>query len=653
MADLTMSFSLGHKGVCGFRIGEQLFGPFVSKSTPFPLYVTDGSSSFDPTWLELNAGQGLDQYYDLAVRRNHHHEQVRMRKHATKLTIMDEYNYDELEISVNRTLRVPEDGTVYNLPALFGPFPLLSVDRLRGRLPDAMTKKSGLLIPVFQREALSLGFKPVLKPGLKDITLDPSRQRGSFAVKVLAGSVNVVSGSLFRSDDENTGQDYIVAPNQGRLDGFFTKAGFSITRQFVGMPVFKGYTVEGQIHGTEKVGGIQLIIAPRFAARGRFSHGPTGEALGPAQQRTTPTEMGLHAGYFLFAGGSEIQDRFMETHCDNEDVRSALVYHHLVSTPGREDIRRQHRKVAAQIGRVTAQNPRVSSRSTSDFIRRTNERPLMVHELLATATAAKCIRPEETLVLEPVFKMTVTVKSRHSQDFCAARGRLHTGYNPPYLGFSIDGRFDDSPATITWQVSPFLSVDHFATQARMQFNCEVLALFRGDQQLEDIPYAQLHSVVEDNAVVWFQAYRHVQNPAISFGVSEAPPEAPKTVSPWEMGLSIGGELYQDICIDSEPEFWNWKRARVVNIQMLNAVSFRSFTGVHPPPPPISFRDYVNARLPFFQLVPQSGVVGSEVIAKLKSVGQKDLEVGVQNKSAMLGHAPVECFVCEEHLADTM
>lgn len=61
------------------------------------------------------------------------------------------------------------------------------------------------------------------------------------------------------------------------------------------------------------------------------------------------------------------------------------------------------------------------------------------------------------------------------------------------------------------------------------------------------------------------------------------------------------------------------------------------------------------RLPFFNLFHQSqGLAGSEILARLKSLGEKDLEVGVATQRHMLdGIHPVACLVCEENLADTM
>jgi hypothetical protein len=121
-----------------------------------------------------------------------------------------------------------------------------------------------------------------------------------------------------------------------------------------------------------------------------------------------------------------------------------------------------------------------------------------------------------------------------------------------------------------------------------------------------------------------------------------------------MGLALGGKIYQDICIDPQPEWWNWERSQFINIQILNAVAFKLFTGFKEAlPPPLSFRQYVNARMPFFHLISQSEMVGSEVLAKLKTVGEKDLESGVNRDCQLDGVTPTGCVICEQSLADTI
>jgi hypothetical protein len=164
-----------------------------------------------------------------------------------RVIVEDEDMSQPMEVSLNRTLRVPEDGTTYNLPMWMGEFPMVDTFALKDKLPSTMAAKGGLVVPMYQREALSIGFH-----GLD----------ASFAVKILSGGVNTISGSHNGKDAVSFVQDYTVAPKQYRIDGFFPEAGLSIVRQFVSMPLGGGYSAEEQLTEKGDIGGIQMVVAP-------------------------------------------------------------------------------------------------------------------------------------------------------------------------------------------------------------------------------------------------------------------------------------------------------------------------------------------------------------------------------------------------------
>ena len=125
------------------------------------------------------------------------------------------------------------------------------------------------------------------------------------------------------------------------------------------------------------------------------------------------------------------------------------------------------------------------------------------------------------------------------------------------------------------------------------------------------------------------------------------------VSKWEMGLAPGGKTYQDVYVDADPKRWNWKKSQLVNIQVLNAVAFESFTGMSPPDPPFSFAAYVDAGIPFYHVMPKSSLLSSEIVSKLETISQVDLRKGTSKGKFVRGLKPVECVVCNRMLADTM
>ena len=170
-------------------------------------------------------------------------------------------------ISFQRTLRIPDDGKTYPLPPGLGVFPLSKVDDYSDRVPLAWREHSGAFLPMYQREALWLGFDAApWKPSV---------------VKVSIGGINAISGE--RDDDElhATPQDYVVCPPQLWLDGI--NSGEHRIRQFVAVPLGQGYTIEAALTGSEKLGGIQIVVFDPHP--GRFPDEP------PPPRTATPGRM--------------------------------------------------------------------------------------------------------------------------------------------------------------------------------------------------------------------------------------------------------------------------------------------------------------------------------------------------------------------------
>ncbi len=150
-----------------------------------------------------------------------------------------------LVITFQRTLRIPDDGGTYPLPPGLGAFPIYRVWDYADRVPESWLERGGAFIPMYQREALWISFlQPDWRPA---------------AVKIGIGGINAVSGKRWHERINRTRrhQDHIVCPDQPWLDGI--NAGDGFIRQFVAMPLGMGYTVEGQLTGEEKAGGIQLV----------------------------------------------------------------------------------------------------------------------------------------------------------------------------------------------------------------------------------------------------------------------------------------------------------------------------------------------------------------------------------------------------------
>ncbi|MBX9687894.1 MAG: hypothetical protein K2X27_14405 [Candidatus Obscuribacterales bacterium] len=158
----------------------------------------------------------------------------------------------KLSISFQRTLRIPDDGRRYPLPPGLGNFPLRHIDDYANRVPDSWLERAGVIMPMYQREALWIYFSQPY-----------SHERCSsypFAVKIYTGKINAVTGKEFKNGLSSYKQDYLVVPGQPWLDGYCVEEG--TIRQFVAMPLGQGYTAEEQLTGEAEWGGIQILVYP-------------------------------------------------------------------------------------------------------------------------------------------------------------------------------------------------------------------------------------------------------------------------------------------------------------------------------------------------------------------------------------------------------
>lgn len=180
---------------------------------------------------------------------------------------------DKLRIAFQRTLRIPDDGKTYPLPPGLGLFPIR-------RDGDAF------LIPMYQREALWISFEgPWWQP---------------CAVKIGIGGIDALTGASWDEELRADPQNYLVAPDQPWIDGI--NSGTGTIRQFVAMPLGQGYTVEGQLTGKEKVGGLQLVV---FDAKpGRF----------PDDEPASPAIAGAMESMGIGAGGTMTQKIYPDAH---------------------------------------------------------------------------------------------------------------------------------------------------------------------------------------------------------------------------------------------------------------------------------------------------------------------------------------------------
>lgn len=166
-----------------------------------------------------------------------------------------------LRVSFRRTLRIPDDGRHYPLPPGLGNFPMRLVDDFPGSVPEPWMQDGGVMLPMYQAEALWVDF---------DTQEVDDRAEYPFAIKIATGKVNAASGQRMRKGLNMEPQDYVVAPRQPWVDGYCIGKG--VIRQFVAMPLGGGYSAEEQLTGNGEFGGLQILVYPmkRKAFEKRF-----------------------------------------------------------------------------------------------------------------------------------------------------------------------------------------------------------------------------------------------------------------------------------------------------------------------------------------------------------------------------------------------
>ena len=617
ISNLCAKSNLGHKDVTGFKTGDDMYSPLANHNSGVPVLVTDGVSSYSlSAGLRINQDEPLEQFYDnfiITGESGRKPPELSIRRKLDGILVGG-----AMVISFDRTLRVPEDGSLYNMPSLFGPFPLVNADKLRHRLPPIMANKGGVIIPMLQREALSLNFRKQnhYYAGLAE----------RYAVRISCGSINTISGRTpcFPSNINNqdhivppwisgttprlpsniNNQDYIVAPWQTRLDGFLGEKG--IVRQFVAMPLGFDYTAEAQLTGTEYAGGIQLEIAPIFKGRGIFYITHSYSPIEAKEQRQTPRELRLRPGDRLFVSGDAVIARA------------------------------QSFKLSPEQFPILEDEMFFPSASWSS-------RPTFIHELLLNAgykTRHQTILTQQSFAFSAVYPLSVQV-----------RQLSHEGSELAILEHS--GRY-----------SPFLDVGSFKESVlqRVQHSTGKFIFSVVDIEKTHRQAVPLYKILSDGAVVmfWRKAEEYDWSRSGGPGMAGLPPPTtlPKRPSPtngsWEMGLAAGGGVLQEIQLDGDPTRWNWRKARVVNIQILNSVAFEAITGIAPPPSPISIQHYIEARLPFYHVIQTQSVNGNTVLKGIKSVGELDA-LAVVSKDVYLHKdgALIGCVLCGGNLCDSM
>ena len=191
------------------------------------------------------------------------------------------------KVNFQRTLRIPDDEKEYPLPPGLGRFEIQHIDDLAARLPQVLVRRGGVVMPMWQSEAMWLNFSS-----------RHTRADYPFAIKISAGKINAITGEPWQEPLQREPQDYLVLPRQPWLDGFCEKKG--IIRQFVAAALGQGATVEEQITGQAVNGGLQIVACPMkrevYEKLHQHINGDVARCLQPSPIHANSLDMGFAAG---------------------------------------------------------------------------------------------------------------------------------------------------------------------------------------------------------------------------------------------------------------------------------------------------------------------------------------------------------------------
>ncbi|KAK6532673.1 hypothetical protein TWF281_006852 [Arthrobotrys megalospora] len=602
--------SKGYKQVCGFQTenGAVNYGEITSRRRPVFVTVTAGPSCYNSKkGYLINRNQRLIDYFSELVRDQESREvlnispvlaEVKGQNFLHGLEVKSSCRYHpRLSVKLQRTLRVPDDGAVYSGTTDYGLLPLFKTSEFGGRIPESMGKKGGYFVPLFQREAIALTFKNI------STNWREAESGEYFAVKVFAGSVNVVSGLPAHIDSSGRDPDYILVPEQRRLDGF--QISDSTARQLIAMPSARGYSLEEQINEAEFIRGIQLTIAAPLRGAPRFRNFRTFNNISDQDLSLdllkSPVDLGVENTQMLldFKPNSGTQSWNIYP----ADFNSSQRYHELI-----ESVRFEQNSTLAPILR------RPDRRDIKFTLRHHGEslpeyRETLVNDLLWHQSKSPCPQGHESTILRPVVEISFgfQVVMLYPDGSYTTTTLQEETFHP----FSDLSDFLGIVCGIGFGIAKEIGNDQCIWDIVLEINgFHVNSILEAQTPLKYTPIADI-TTISEGGMIKFHLYpvdkadtRYSSGYGMTTleywdgtlkrerAVSPPPPtrklkrnagasaraRARKRPTP-ELCLGIHGVICQQIHKPVRVNIWDWNSSAFVNIQIVDAAFFQHVTGI--------------------------------------------------------------------------
>lgn len=121
-----------------------------------------------------------------------------------------------------------------------------------------------------------------------------------------------------------------------------------------------------------------------------------------------------------------------------------------------------------------------------------------------------------------------------------------------------------------------------------------------------------------------------------------------------MSIGAGGTIKQSIAEDkNDPRVWNLKKAKLINVQIVNSVQFEEMTNMATPTTPVSLKTYASSGLPFFDIYNEMPSDISGAFNAVRTVSQRDSVLGARAGMVYDPTRPQICGTCSIRMCDCM
>lgn len=191
-------------------------------------------------------------------------------------------------VEFQRTIRIPEaDREIPRLPGL-GRFPLYAIEDHTDRVPSHWRGDGGAILPMYQSEAMWLGFRPAYSV--------VHRAFYPFAVKIEVGGADALTGRRSAAGIHQSPQDYLAVTAQSWLGGYRSPDGRVL--QFSAMPLGSGYTPVTAETERALGGPLRISIFPMHRVVFEQRYPKDAWQLQPTERPTsTSSSFGVRGGF--------------------------------------------------------------------------------------------------------------------------------------------------------------------------------------------------------------------------------------------------------------------------------------------------------------------------------------------------------------------